>query len=92
MTACHCNMCSTLCFIFLEHGLHNGTTLYTETSNQNISAPVSTSTIVASAQPSNDTEVQKAEGQSEVATPPVTAHVDPPVKRRSHTKCILAEC
>ncbi|XP_031423241.1 PHD finger protein 20 isoform X2 [Clupea harengus] len=63
-----------------EHGLHNGTTLYTETSNQNISAPVSTSTIVASAQPSNDTEVQKAEGQSEVATPPVTAHVDPPVK------------
>ncbi|KAG5274502.1 hypothetical protein AALO_G00137040 [Alosa alosa] len=54
-----------------EHGLHNGTT-HTETSNQNLlTAPVSAPTETTPAQPSNNTEVQKAEGQCEVPTPPV---------------------
>ncbi|XP_062402005.1 PHD finger protein 20 isoform X4 [Sardina pilchardus] len=55
-----------------EHGLHNGTTPHTEASNQNLpTAQVSAPTEATPAQPSNNAEAQKAEGQSVVPAPPI---------------------
>ncbi|KAL2091327.1 hypothetical protein ACEWY4_013590 [Coilia grayii] len=67
-----------------EHGLHNGTASCTEPSNQNLSAAASASPVPASAQPSNNAEVQNAEGQSDVATPTVTPPVKPVRKQGFH--------